>query len=217
MTALAEELRPNWPDGLPPERAKDLMAVALELFARHDYSSVTIKDIARSLGVNTALIYYYFDSKEDLFRATLEYFIERALETFRGLERANEDPVKMLSAWFSTQTRLAGEIRQLVKIMLDYSISGGQSKVADAAIRVFYQHELKILSSRIQLGIKKGIFRAVNVKRATQLASTHLDGIMVGSLMHPDFDVASAIRDFEEVFWNYLGYSPARKVFLKRR
>ena len=77
------------------------MAAALELFARHDYSSVTIKDIARSLGVNTALIYYYFDSKEDLFRATLEYFILKALETFRGLERANEDPVKMLSAWFA--------------------------------------------------------------------------------------------------------------------
>lgn len=193
------------------------MVAALELFARHDYSSVTIKDIARTLGVNTALIYYYFESKEDLFRATLEYFIQKALKTFRGIEQTNEDPVRMLSAWFSTQARLAGEIRQLVKVMLDYSISGGQSKVADAAIRVFYQHELKILSSRIRLGVKKRIFRPVNVKRAAQLASTHLDGIMVGSLMHSDFNVASAMHDFESAFWIYLGYSPSLKKLPKRR
>lgn len=204
---MSPKSRSKWPGGLPPERAKDLMAAALGLFARQDYSSVTIKDIARRLGVNTVLIYYYFDSKEDLFRATLEHCIKNALETFRQLERTHEDPVKMLSAWFSTQARLASEIRQLVKIMLDYSVSSTQSKVADAAIRLFYDHEIKILSSRIQLGIDKGIFKSVNVQRAAQIASTHLDGIMVGSLMHKNFDVPSAIRDLECIFWNFLGYT----------
>ena len=47
-------------------RSEEMMAAALDLFARHDVSSVTIKDIAKALRINTALIYYYFDSKAQL-------------------------------------------------------------------------------------------------------------------------------------------------------
>lgn len=193
------------------------MAVAFDLFARRGYSSVTIKDIAHRLRVNTALICYYFDSKEDLFRVTLEYFIRNALQSFRELEQAHEAPVSMLSAWFSTQARLASEMRQLVKIMLDYSTSSTKSKIADAAISLFHRQEIRILSSRIQFGIDKGIFQPVDVNQAAQIASTHLDGIMVRSLIHANFDVRRAIRDFERIFWTYLGYSPSQRKATKRR
>ncbi|MEX2201076.1 MAG: helix-turn-helix domain-containing protein, partial [Dongiaceae bacterium] len=40
-----------------PQRARELMIAALGLFARRDFSAVTIKDIAKAAGVNTALIY----------------------------------------------------------------------------------------------------------------------------------------------------------------
>jgi DNA-binding transcriptional regulator YbjK len=56
----------------PFDRREELAAVALDLFAERNFAAVTIKDIASALGVNTALIYYYFDSKEDLFRAAIE-------------------------------------------------------------------------------------------------------------------------------------------------
>ena len=44
-------------------RADAMTEVALTLFAERNFASVTIKDIGTALGVNTALIYYYFDSK----------------------------------------------------------------------------------------------------------------------------------------------------------
>ena len=43
-------------------RADELMSAALDLFAERDFASVTIKDSAHAIGVNTALIYYYFES-----------------------------------------------------------------------------------------------------------------------------------------------------------
>ena len=55
-----------------PGRSDSFLATSLELFAERNFASVTIKDIAQSLDVNPALIYYYFDSKTDLFRATIE-------------------------------------------------------------------------------------------------------------------------------------------------
>lgn len=66
-------------------RADELMWAALDLFAERDFASVTIKDIAHAIGVNTALIYYYFESKEDLFRATVENAVVRALDNYKTL------------------------------------------------------------------------------------------------------------------------------------
>src|SRR5262245_47161755 len=69
-----------------PGRSDSFLATSLELFAERNFASVTIKDIAQALGVNPALIYYYFDSKTDLFRATIERAVIRAFENVRALQ-----------------------------------------------------------------------------------------------------------------------------------
>jgi AcrR family transcriptional regulator len=62
-------------------RVEEFLATALNLFAERNFASVTIKDIAEHLGVNTALIYYYFDSKTDLFQASIEHAVAGASRT----------------------------------------------------------------------------------------------------------------------------------------
>ena len=118
-----------------PKRATELLAAALELFANEDFNTVTIKDIGASTGVNTALIYYYFDDKADLFAASLEYAVEQALTNYRRLRERHSDPVDLIADWFDNHVQLAKPIRQLVKIMLDYSTSRTQrGRVVDAII-----------------------------------------------------------------------------------
>ena len=74
--------------GRDERSARDkFLAASLDLFAERNFASVTIKDIAKALDVNTALIYYYFDSKTDLFRATIEYAVAGAFENVRALGR----------------------------------------------------------------------------------------------------------------------------------
>ncbi len=188
-------------------RTEEMMAAALDLFARRDVTSVTIKDIARALDVNPALIYYYFDSKDDLFRACLRFCIERTVGNFRRLEGRHDDPVKMICAWFETHAQMYAEIRQLVKVMLDYATSGTRTKGTDAVVEGFYQQESRILTDSIRLGIKRGVFKAVNVRQAALFASTQLDGIMVRSMIQKDLEVAAAIRTLERVFLGHLGHN----------
>jgi AcrR family transcriptional regulator len=185
-------------------RTEEMMMAALELFARRDVASVTIKDIARALKVNTALIYYYFDSKDDLFRACLRYCIDRTQENFRRLEGRHDDPVKLISAWFETHAQMYGQIRQLVKVMLDYVASGTRTKGTDVVVEEFYEHETRMLADSIRLGVKLGVFAPVDVRQAALFASTHLDGIMVRSFIQKQVDVPAAIRTLEKVFFRYL-------------
>src|SRR5688572_2794841 len=80
-------------------RVDEFLATALDLFAERNFASVTIKDIAERLGVNTALIYYYFDSKTDLFRATIEHAVAGAFENVRALDNKSADPATIIAAW----------------------------------------------------------------------------------------------------------------------
>ncbi|HXV24787.1 MAG TPA: TetR/AcrR family transcriptional regulator [Alphaproteobacteria bacterium] len=195
---------------LPPPSER-LMEVALELFSKGDYGSISIKQIAKAAEVNTALIYYYFESKEGLFRAALQNAVRKSLENYRSLKKRHHDPVDLIGDWFETQRQLWRPIRQLVKIMLDYSSSRTKTGVIDDIIEEFYREEVDILASSVARGIAIGLFRPVDPYRAAHLASTHLDGIMVRSFIQPDFDIAAALDELKSLFWEYLGHQ-ARPV-----
>ena len=182
------------------------MAAALDLFSRKDFSAVSIKDIAKAANVNTALIYYYFESKDGLFKATLEDAVAQALEKYRLLQERHTDPVDLIGDWFDIQRELSAPIRQLVKIMLDYSSTRTQAAVIDDVIRQFYRKEMEILAGSVRRGCQMGIFRKVDPERAARFASTHLDGVFVRSLIHKDFDLTAALDELKELFWEYLGH-----------
>ena len=185
--------------------AEKLLRTALELFARRDFASVTIKDIARAAGFNTALIYYYFESKEHLFRAATEFAIREAMESFSELRQQHSDPVFLIREWFRNNLEMADLVRQLVKIMLDYAGSANPIASMDALIRQFYSiEEDEILANSIRREIAAGRFRNVDPAWVARFVSVHLDGIMVASIIRADFDMRTALIDLETVLWNYL-------------
>jgi len=55
-----------------PERRASILAVAKVLFADNGYHGVSIDEIAKRLGVSPAVLYQHFDSKEELYEATLD-------------------------------------------------------------------------------------------------------------------------------------------------
>jgi AcrR family transcriptional regulator len=193
--------------------SEKLLRTALELFARHDFTSITIKDIAREAGFTTALIYYYFDSKEHLFRAAIEFAIKTAMKRFSELRDSQTDPVSLVADWFRNNLEMADLIRQLVKIMIDYSGSADPNASIEALIRQFYSmEEHDILAASIERGVLAGTFRKVDPVRVAQFVSVHLDGIMAASIIRSDFDMGKALAYLETVLWTFLGYDkPANR------
>lgn len=61
------------------ERRSQLLANAVELFAAHGYDELSMARIASAAGVSKALLYHYFPTKRDLFKATLEHGAEQHL------------------------------------------------------------------------------------------------------------------------------------------
>lgn len=53
------------------ERRAQLLKLGADLFTRHSYDELTMARIAREAGISKPLLYHYFPSKQDYFRATL--------------------------------------------------------------------------------------------------------------------------------------------------
>ncbi|MDH3690298.1 MAG: TetR/AcrR family transcriptional regulator [Gammaproteobacteria bacterium] len=187
------------------------MSAALDLFAERDFASVTIKDIAQSIGVNTALIYYYFDSKEDLFRETIENAVGQALDNYKNLREKHDDPVDLINDWFYNNLQLSEPIRKLVKIMLDSAGPRTRPPRVDTMIKQFYDEECSILSDCIRRGMSQGAFQKVNADRLALFVSTHLDGIMVAAMIRPNYDIEAAISELRQLLWKHLGVTRSNK------
>lgn len=192
-------------------RKADLIRVALDLFAERSFAAVTIKNIGAAAGANSALIYYYFKDKEDLFCAAIESAVDQAFGHFSKLRDSHTHPAETISAWLDTHVELYEVLRMMVKVSVDYKSLGLNSPSVDASIRRFYDQEADVLQSCVQTGVARGLFRAVDPATIYTLTSTFLDGAMVRSIILPDFDLAASVAQFQRHLWEQLGYQPAEK------
>jgi AcrR family transcriptional regulator len=190
---------------LPPP--KHLVKAALELFAERHFDSVTIKDIGRAAKVNSAMIYYYYKDKQDLFHAA----IEDAFELFERHCKSDthKSAADAISSWFDVHATLHKQLRNVVKISVDCKGIIGIPGASEPIIR-FYKHENEILQNLVREGIAAGIFREVDPDAIATMISTSLDGVMARSFILSDFELLKTIDDFKQVLWLYLGYSAPR-------
>lgn len=59
-----------------------ILVAATQTFARRGYFAVSMRDIAKQAGVSLGLTYHYFDSKEHLLRAMIEYTTDAWIQGF---------------------------------------------------------------------------------------------------------------------------------------
>jgi AcrR family transcriptional regulator len=64
------------------ERRAQLLEVGTELFSKNSFEELSMAEIAREAGISKALLYHYFPSKEEFFKAALaEAAVELAQRT----------------------------------------------------------------------------------------------------------------------------------------
>lgn len=81
----------------PEERRQELIDAALELFWTQGYEKTIVSDIVKRVGVAQGLFYYYFESKQDIFLATIDQFVQVHVEELAALLRdASVSPIKRM-------------------------------------------------------------------------------------------------------------------------
>jgi AcrR family transcriptional regulator len=88
------------------ERPAEITQAAMETFAEHGYAAARIDDVAKRAGISKGLLYLYFKTKEELFKAVIRSVVvpridalktaitdsDLSAEEIAGLARAHRRP-----------------------------------------------------------------------------------------------------------------------------
>jgi len=191
-------------DVASPDAEAHICEVSLDLFAARGFSSVTTKDIADATGFNPALIYYYFGSKEELFRRAVTLAVERAFEQFRISREGLNHPRDIIYGWLDNHIKEYETISKLINIAIDYAKTTKRNVRIDEAIRRFYVGERDVLRAALADGIERSYFRNVDVEETVSFISIYLDGIFARALIFKDFDPITSIGDLRSFLNTHL-------------
>jgi TetR/AcrR family transcriptional regulator len=144
------------------DRASDtrsrILDAALSEFASHGLAGARTDRIAQSAGVNKALLYYYFDSKENLYRAALEMIAakvrDRTLAIFLRECSPGERVIRSALEHFDrilTQHEFQGLMQQEM-----IRLHKGESSAMEVLIKRVFAPVMTMYQSMVREGIESG-------------------------------------------------------------
>jgi TetR/AcrR family transcriptional regulator len=95
----------------------DAMRAALGSFAARGYDGCSVQQLARDLGVSHNLLNLRFGSKEDLWRAAVDWGFEQLLGALDDADDAPEDPLERLRATVVRYVCAAATVPELLQVM----------------------------------------------------------------------------------------------------
>lgn len=157
------------------ERRREILETAARLFREKGYQAVTIEEIANYLKLTKASLYYYVDSKEDLFLECLYAAMDPLLEEASQIAESNLDPVEKLERLITNHVlRLVNEI-YIAPVILQH-LESLPPRIKDIAVAGRNEYD-KIFRTVLLEGMEKGCFRQQNPTITTYLILGSLNWI----------------------------------------
>jgi TetR/AcrR family transcriptional regulator len=158
-------LPPGIGRGRNPKTLQRIVAAAERIFAEQGVDGAGTDGIARAARVNKALLYYYFKSKEDLHRFTLETLLQ---EMRRHLEAGLKEPlsprerlVSFVNGYFDFMAAHPTYPRLVQREVM------GRGQSLRWIVGIYFGPLYLRLAATIRAGVLRGEFRRVDPQHTT--------------------------------------------------
>ncbi|MEM9284826.1 MAG: TetR family transcriptional regulator [Pseudomonadota bacterium] len=148
------------PEKKPNDTRQSLIAAAATLMGEKDTLDISLAEIGRRANANSALIKYYFGSKEGLLMAVLEQDFAtglRRLERLVQSDRSPEDKMRLHIKGLVETYHSHPYLNRLVQKMSREALPENVERLADAFIKPISEAQSKILED----GVAAGVFRPI--------------------------------------------------------
>ncbi|KAF1071914.1 MAG: HTH-type transcriptional regulator RutR [Pseudomonas citronellolis] len=117
----------NWDSAnlsIRQQNCRAILAAAGDEFAAKGFAATRTEDIARRAGLPKANVYYYFQSKENLYRQVLHEVIQPFLQA-SALLRPEDEPRAALSAYIRARLGIAERLPSAFRVFIRELMHGG--------------------------------------------------------------------------------------------
>ncbi|PZQ24608.1 MAG: hypothetical protein DI569_00015 [Sphingopyxis macrogoltabida] len=116
------------PRNLSSNARTAILAAALKIFARDTFDGASLQEIARRANVGQPLVHYHFGSKEELWKATVDYALSDLKDFFQSVSLTTVDlqPVDTIRVLCRAFLRFAAERPEHGLIMMHEARAHGE-------------------------------------------------------------------------------------------
>jgi TetR/AcrR family transcriptional regulator, upper aerobic nicotinate degradation pathway regulator len=142
-----------------PERTREaILRAAVEEFGREGYGGARVDRISRAAGSNDRMLYYYFESKEQLFHAVIECCYADLVAEEEALDLDFARPAEALAALIAFNWRYYWDHPEFLSILGSENLFEGRH-VRGNIKGVFSNTQFGLLDKVLTSGVKTGLFR----------------------------------------------------------
>ena len=160
------------------ERKQQIFDAALACFSRNGYYQTTMDDIVAESGLSKGALYWYFDSKKEiflgLFQVVMDQFGEGWVAVAEDPDRSAVDKLRDSLSFFEVGLE---ELIPFFGLMLEAWALTSHDEDVGSLIREFYVPYLQIMESIVQQGVENGEFSAADARATALVVMTLFDGI----------------------------------------
>lgn len=187
------------------EKAKRIIEHATAVFAKKGYNAATIEDIAVKAKIAKGTVYQYFKSKQDLFLAVFNAYMEQYFESSVGrTATTNRTVAEQIREGCRELLRQGKDAMYLFPLVFEFWAASALPDTRDKVreiFRRFYAIARGWLGGLIRQGIDRGEFRDdIDVEAAAAVLVGSFDGLFLQTWFDPDMDLERAGMEFLEIF-----------------
>ena len=156
------------------ERQKEIVEAALELITKKGIQGLTIKNLAKKIGITEPAIYRHYDNKIHILIAILEFFKSNTEQIFKNELNNDNKAIDKIEHLFTKHFNSFSATPSLVSVIFSEEIFRNEPILIEKISEVIDKND-KILTSIIIDGQKNGEIR-------NDIEAKHLSTIIIGTL-----------------------------------
>jgi AcrR family transcriptional regulator len=183
------------------EFKKKIIITAGQIFSRYGFKKTTMDEIARALQMGKSSIYYYFESKEEIFEAVVLREANILRNELTNSIKAVESPVEKMRNYVFVRMKAFEKLSNYYNAIFDKNLH--HFDFIENIRAKYDREELAILRLIIYMGIQQRVFNVKNSEYTALAIQTTLKGLEVPLFwMKREVNIEARLNMILEVLFN---------------
>ena len=159
------------------EFRKKIILIAGQIFSHYGFKKTTMDEIAKALKMGKSSIYYYFESKEDIFEAVVQYEANILRNELTTAIKAVKSPIDKMRNYVFVRMKSFEKLSNYYNAIFDKNLD--HFDFIETIREKYDREELAILRLILYHGARLNVFNVVNSEYTAMAVQTTLKGLEV--------------------------------------
>jgi AcrR family transcriptional regulator len=161
------------------ERRSQIIESAIKVIARQGFADTRMDDVAAESGLSKGLLYWYFNSKEEIITAIAELLFGVELREVQNLSVDGQTARACLESFLEVFLEDLRKLLRVTPIIYELYALAFRNPAVRGVMQEYLRRFVTILEPIVQRGIERGEFAPGNAHQITLTIGSTLEGTLL--------------------------------------